>query len=195
MRKVEVLSRRRVFDGFFKIDEARLRFERYDGTMSEVVQRLVFERGDSAAALVVNPERRTVYLTEQFRYPAHEKGGGWLLDVVAGMIEPGDTSEQTARREILEEAGFEALALEPIATFFMSPGGSSERTFLFCAVFSDAARRSAGGGVASEHEDIKIVEWPIEEFLAHLRGGRLQDAKTIIAGYWLQDNLERILRM
>jgi ADP-ribose pyrophosphatase len=193
MHKVEVLSRRRVFDDFFKIDEARLRFERYDGTMSEVVRRLVFERGDSAAALVVNAERRTVYLMEQFRYPAHEKGGGWLLDVVAGMIEPGDTSEQTARREILEEAGFEALALEPIATFFMSPGGSSERTFLFCAVVSDAARRSAGGGVASEHEDIKIVEWPIEEFLAQVRGGQLQDAKTIIAGYWLNDNLERIL--
>jgi hypothetical protein len=82
--------------------------------------------------------------------------------------------------------------VEPIARFFVSPGGSSERIFLFCAVVSDAARMSAGGGVATE--DIKVVGWTLDDFLTCLQGGQLMDAKTIIAGYWLKDNLTRIMR-
>src|SRR5437867_13108850 len=107
MPKVEVISRRRLLDDFFKVDEARLRFERYDGTMSEVVRRLNFERGDSVAALLVDPRAQTVYLTEQFKYPAYEKAGGWLIDVVAGMFGPDESPEEAVRREILEESGFE----------------------------------------------------------------------------------------
>jgi len=192
MRKVEIISRRRIFDDFFKIEEARLRFERYDGTMSEVVRRLNFERGDSVAALLVNPRAQTVYLTEQFKYPAYQKAGGWLADLVAGMIDDGETPEHAVRREILEEAGFEAQALEPIATFFVSPGGSSERIFLYCARVCDGLRRSAGGGVAAEHEDIRIIAWSIDEFLRKARTGEIADGKTLVAAYWLKDNRERL---
>ena len=194
MPRVEVISRRRLLDDFFKVDEAQLRFERHDGTMSGVVRRLNFERGDSAAALIVDLTKRTVYLVEQFMYPTLEKAGGWVTTVAAGMIDAGETPEQTIRREILEEAGFEAERIEPISTFFVSPGGSSERIVLFCALVSDAARKSAGGGVASENEDIKVTETPLDEFLARLSSGELQDAKTIIAGYWLKDNLARLLQ-
>jgi len=192
MPKVEVISRRRVFDDFFKVDEARLRFERYDGTMSEVVRRLNFERGDSVAALLVDAKARTVYLIEQFMYPTLEKAGGWIETVVAGMIDEGETPEEAIRREILEEAGFAAERIEPIANFFVSPGGSSERIFLFCALVSDGARIAAGGGVAAEHEDIKLVAWRLEDFLARLAAHGFADAKTIVAGYWLKDNLARI---
>ena len=194
MRKVEVISRKRVFDDFFTIEEAHLRYERYDGTMSPVVRRLNFERGDSAAALLVNVERRCVYVTEQFKYPALDKAGGWLPDVVAGMIEAGEAPEAAIKREIAEEAGFAVAAVEPIASFFVSPGGSSERIVLFCAIVTDAARKSAGGGVASEAEDIKVLEWPVDEYLAKVVAGELPDAKLLIAGYWLKDNLARLMR-
>jgi nudix-type nucleoside diphosphatase (YffH/AdpP family) len=136
--------------------------------------------------------RREWSLTEQFKYPAYEKAGGWLIDVVAGMLDEGETPEQGVRREILEESGFEAVAIEPIATFFVSPGGSSERIFLFCATVRGGAPPS-GGGVASEHEDIKIIAWSIDEFMTRFRAGALQDAKALIAACWLKDNLERIL--
>ena len=194
MPRVDVISRKRVLDDFFKVDEAHLRFERYDGSMSEVVRRLSFERGDSVAALLVSAASGAVYLAEQFMYPTLEKGGGFLETVVAGMIDAGETPEQAVRREILEESGFVADTVEPIATFFVSPGGSSERIFLFCAVVSDVARKSPGGGVASEDEDIKVVELALDEFLARLNSGQLTDAKTIIAGYWLKDNVARIMR-
>jgi ADP-ribose pyrophosphatase len=194
MRKVEIISRRRIFDDFFKVEEARLRFERYDGTMSEPVRRLNFERGDSVAALLVDPRARMVYLTEQFKYPAFEKAGGWLIDVVAGMIDEGETPDEAVRREILEESGFEAEAIEPIATFFVSPGGSSERIYLYCAIVRCTAPPSGGGGLASEHEDIRIVGWSVDEFLAKFRVGDLADAKALIAACWLKENLERIVR-
>src|SRR5436190_20874308 len=106
MPKVEVISRKRLLDDFFKVDEVHLRFEQFDGTMSPVVRRLNFERGDAVAALLVNSERRSVYLVEQFMYPTLEKAGGWLDTVVAGMIDAGETPEQAVRREIVEEAGF-----------------------------------------------------------------------------------------
>ena len=192
MPKVEVISRRRVLDDFFKIDEARLRFERYDGRMSDEVRRLSFERGDSVAALLVDAKARTVYLVEQFMYPTLAKAGGWLESVAAGMIEQGGTPEEAIRREILEETGFAAERIEPIATFFVSPGGSSERIFLFCALISHGARVAAGGGVAAEHEDIKLVAWRLDGFLARIAEGGFADAKTIVAGYWLKDNLARI---
>lgn len=192
MPRVEVISRRRLFDDFFKVDEARLRYERYDGTMSQVVRRLVFERGDSVAAILLNAKTRTVYLIEQFMYPTLDKAGGWISTVVAGMIDKGETPEEAIRREIVEESGFAAERIEPIATFFVSPGGSSERIFLFCALVSDGARPSTGGGVADEHEDIKLIAWRLDDFLAHLLAGGFVDAKTIIAGYWLKDNLARI---
>jgi ADP-ribose pyrophosphatase len=194
MRKVEVISRKRVFDDVFKIEEARLRFERYDGTMSEVVRRLNFERGDSAAALLVNREEKRVYLTEQFKYPSLEKGGGWIVEVVAGKIDPGETADQAIKREIMEELGFQVRSVEPIANFFVSPGGTSERIFLFAAVVSRAQRTAGGGGLASENEDIRMIEWEVDEFLAKAQAGQLTDAKTIIAGYWLKENYDRVMR-
>lgn len=193
MPKVEIIARRRVFDGFFKIDEAELRFERHDGSMSPVVRRLNFERGDSAAAIVVNAERGTVYLTEQFRYSALDKAGGWLTEIVAGAIDEDETAVGAIRREIEEEIGFRADAIEEIADFFVSPGGTSERMFVFCATVSDSSRVSAGGGVATEHEDIKVLEWPIDEFLAKLAARELKDAKTVVAGMWLKENAAKLL--
>ena len=162
--------------------------------MSAVVRRLNFERGDSAAALLVNPRRKSVYLTEQFEFPTLDKAGGWIVEVVAGTMEAGESAEATIKREILEEIGFEVETIERIASFFVSPGSTSERIFLFYAAVTDAERRSKGGGLASEAEDIKVLEWPLEDFLSKVTTGELQDAKTIVAGYWLKENYAKIVQ-
>jgi ADP-ribose pyrophosphatase len=194
MRHVEISEQRLILDDFFKVRDAHLKYERYDGTMSPIVRRLSFERGDSVAAIVVNRDRRTVYLTEQFKYPTFGKGNGWIVEVVAGTVEPGETAEVAIAREVLEEIGFAVQTVEPVATFYVSPGGSNERIFLFCTVVSGAARRSDGGGVAAEGEDILTLEWPIANLLSSLDMNQLEDAKTIIAAYWLKENWKRILR-
>jgi nudix-type nucleoside diphosphatase (YffH/AdpP family) len=191
MKKVVIQGKRRVFDGFFKIDEAELSFERFDGRMSRPVKRLCFERGDSVAIVIYERDARRIVLTRQFKYPTHEKGPGWIVEVAAGMLEPGETPEAAVRREVLEELGYQVGTVEPIACFYVSPGGSSERILLYYAEVSSAGRVGPGGGVASEDEDIEVVEVPVSELERLLTTGELQDAKTLIGLQWLRARLEK----
>jgi nudix-type nucleoside diphosphatase (YffH/AdpP family) len=184
-RRVEVLSRETVFKNFFRIIQARLRFERYDGTMSDEVTRLVFERGDSVAALVHDQEADTLTFTEQFRYPTVEKGPGWLLEIPAGSVEDGEEPAQTMRRELEEEIGCRVETLTPIHSFYVSPGGTSERIHLFYALVTPAHYVSEGGGLASEHENIRVVTMPVKDAFAQMWAGQMHDAKTLIALQWL----------
>jgi nudix-type nucleoside diphosphatase (YffH/AdpP family) len=186
MRKVEILDKHIAFDNVFKIQEATLRFQKFNGQMSEPVHRLVFERGDSAAALLFNKDTQKVILINQFRYPTYEKGQGWLCEVVAGAIDANEQPEESAKREIREEVGYEVNELTHIATFYVSPGGTSERIILFYGEVSAADRVSDGGGAASEHEDIQLVELPLSDLWQALENGDIMDAKTLIAAQWLQ---------
>ena len=106
MPKVTVHTERVVFDDVFKIVEARVSYEKFDGGMSAIVRRLNFERGNSAAAVVYNTTTKKVILANQFKYPTLRESSGWILEVVAGTIAPNETPETTIRREILEETGY-----------------------------------------------------------------------------------------
>lgn len=185
MKGVKVQASRVLFDDRFRIVEAFVSYERPGAGMSGLERRLSLERGDSAAALVLDPERRTVLLTRQFRFPTLEKGPGWILELVAGTIEDGESPENCIRREILEEIGYEALSLERISTFYTSPGGSSERVHLFHARVDARCKSAAGGGNPSEQEDIAMVEVPVLNVPALLASGDVIDAKTMIGLQWL----------
>lgn len=189
MRTVIVHAARRVFDGFFKIDEAEVSFERYDGTMSPPVKRLCLDRGDSVAVLVYNRDSAKAVFVEQFKYPAYTRGSGWLMETVAGMVEPGEPPETAARREVLEEIGYEIRSLEPIASFYVTPGGSSERIILFYAEVTDGNKTGEGGGLASEDEDIRTIELSLAELDDLCRSGGIHDAKTLVAIQWLQNRV------
>lgn len=182
---VDVQSVRTIFDDYFRIVEAWLTHQRADGTSSEPMRRLSFERGDSAAAVVFDPTRACVLLTRQFRFPTLEKGPGWILELVAGSIEQDESPEDCIRREIMEEVGYEVAVLGPIATFYASPGGSSERIHLFHASVDSCVRPRAVGGNASEQEDIELVVVPLADVPGLLVSGEVVDAKTIIGLSWL----------
>jgi nudix-type nucleoside diphosphatase (YffH/AdpP family) len=185
MQRVDVRSRRRLLDDFFKVDEAEVSFERFDGSMTPPVRRLVFERGDSVAAVVFDRAAERLLLTEQFRLPTLEKGPGWLIEIIAGMIDSGEQPEDSIRREIEEELGYRADRIEHVATFYVSPGGSSERIWVYYAEIGAGDRVSAGGGLPGEHEDIRTISISLEEARAALKDGRIADAKTIIGLQWL----------
>ncbi len=185
MKRAAVLQRRRLLDDFFRVDEAELTFERYDGSMTPPLRRLVIERGDSAAALVYHRDTGSVIMIEQFRFPTLDKGPGWTLEVPAGMIDRGEEPQEAMRRELEEEIGFRVDELRHVATFYVSPGGSSERIWLYCAEVSEAQRVSDGGGKRSEEEDIRLVSMPLERLARALEAGELVDAKTIIGVQWL----------
>jgi len=185
-KRVEIIETSREYDGFFKIDKVRLRYERYDGSMSDVITRLNFERGDSVGVLLYDEKKDSVLLVQQFRYPAYVRGGpGWIWEIVAGVQEEGRDPESVARSELLEEAGFRVGKLERITTFYPSPGGSSERVHLYWGRFQTDDRVAAGGGSASEHEDIRVAIVPFDEAWRMVKSGEICDAKTIIALQYL----------
>lgn len=184
-RRVRVIQRRNVFDGFFRIEEVQLEHERYDGSTTGPITRLIFHRGDAVAVLLHDPAKRSVLLCEQFRTPTVDNGPGWLVELPAGVIEHGEDPETCARREMPEETGYEVTTLQRIATIYPSPGGSSERIHIFYAPISFRDDAKQTGGLASEGEDIKLMTLPDEQAIAQARDGRILDAKTMIALQWL----------
>jgi len=182
--KFEISERKKVFDDFLKVEAARLRFERFDGAMSEEVRRLNLMRGDAVAAVVYHRERESLLLVRQFRFPTVDKGSGWLTELVAGILAPGEEPESAMRREIEEEMGFRANDLEPICKFFASPGGSDERLFLYYTEVGEADRIGTGGGLDAEGEDIVTESLSVSEVEAYLGRSEMQDAKTHIGLSW-----------
>jgi len=193
-KKVIIYSRNRLLDKSFRVEEAKVSYERFDGSMSIPVTRLSFDRGDSVAAIVFNKDNQSIILVNQFRYPAYEKGPGWITEAVAGILEGGENAEDAVRREVLEEIGYKIETVEPIAEFYVSPGGTSERILLYYAEVVNAGKVGRGGGKPGENEDISVQEFPVLELDNLIAKGSIQDAKTLIGLMWLQRRISRAFR-
>jgi ADP-ribose pyrophosphatase len=192
---VEIVEQRTCYQGFFRMEHYRLRHRRYDGDMSPLLSRELFERGHAAAVLPYDPVLDCVVLLEQFRIGAlTAPGGPWLLEIVAGIIEPGEAAAEVVRREAQEEAGCDLLALEPICEYLVSPGGTSERISLYCGRV-DASGVGGIHGLADENEDIRVTAVGFDQALAWLHAGRINSASPIIALQWLQHHRERLRRL
>lgn len=184
-RRVDLIRRATPFQGYFRIDRYAVRHSLFAGGMTGDVVREVFERGHAAAVLPYDPDCDSIVLIEQFRIGAYAAGRDpWLVEIVAGIIEAGETADAVARREATEEAGLTLTDLRPIGEVFVSPGGSTETVALFCGR-CDA--RSAGGihGVAAEDEDIRVVVRPFQAALGDLADGAIRSAPAVIALQWL----------
>ena len=194
--KVQIVRRERLFDGFFKLDRAYLRHATPTGEMSPELTRLNLERGDGAAVLLVNRDRKTVVLTRQFRYATWLRGdGGWILEIPAGTVPKGKTPAEVARSELLEEVGYRPARLRKLFTFYSTPGTTTERTHLFYGEVDNRHKIAAGGGLDSEHEFIEVVELPIARAIRMQKQVKFLDAKTIIAFQWLGSRLRKKPRM
>ncbi len=191
-RDVEIIEKTTPYQGYFQVDVYRLRHRMFDGGWTQPLTRELFERGHATAVLLYDPERDAVVLVEQFRIGAHAAGfDPWLVEVVAGIIEAGEDPADVARREAVEEAGRVITDLEPIGTFFPSPGGSSETLVLYCGRVDS---RGAGGvhGLDHEGEDIRVVVLPPDEALARVMATKGANANAVITLQWLALNRESL---
>lgn len=188
-RKVQIINRRDVFKKFiFRVEEVTLKHETYAGTMSEEKVRLNLDRGDAVAAVIYQPATNEVLFTEQFRYPTYENDEGWLLEIPAGMIRRKEDPAAAIRREVLEETGYTINEVRHLHTFYLSPGGTSERIFLYYASVSANDKTEEGGGVAFEGEDIKAIWLTLPVIEKMIENGEIMDAKTIVGLQWLLTN-------
>jgi ADP-ribose pyrophosphatase len=182
---VEVVEKATVYKGRFQVDRYRLRHKRHDGTWSEPFLREVFERGHAAAVLPYDPVLDRVVLIEQFRPGAYASGRHpWLVEIVAGIIDPGETAEAVVRREAWEEAHVELAEVERIASFLMTPGACTEAVDFFVGR-ADAAGAGGVFGLAHEHEDIRVFTASTDEAAALLAAGKIENALAFIAIQWL----------
>ncbi len=186
-RKIDIRKRALLLDDYFKVEEAYVSYEKFDGTMSRPVRRLDFVRGDAVAGILFNKQRQRVILVSQFRYATLSRGTGWTTEAVAGLVDPGETPEEALKREILEEAGYEVETLERISCFYPTPGVTSERIILYYAETRGDGPVAKGGGLAHENEDIQVLDLPLDEAFAQLDRGDIVDAKTIIGLMWLRE--------
>ncbi len=189
---VELIERKTAWQGHYRMDVYRLRYRLFKGGWSNEIEREVFERGIAAAVVPYDPVRDEVVLIRQFRPGAYAAGmTPWLWEVVAGIIEPGETPLEVVTREAKEEA---ALAIKDpiqICHYLVSPGGTSEVCTLFCAR-TDASAAGGLHGLASENEDIAVQAVPFTEIMQMLKDDQFNNAKTIIGLQWLALNRERL---
>ena len=147
--------------------------------------RELFERGDAVAVLPWDVRRDHIILIEQFRAGAIRDGQSpWMLEVVAGIVEPGESDESVAIREAQEEAGCIMDRLEPIASFYPSAGGCSEQIRLFVGRVTTAAIGQVKG-LDDEHEDILVHSIPRADAITLLDSGQINNGQTLIALQWL----------
>ena len=191
-QNVEVIEKATPYQGYSRIDVYRLRHKRFGGGWTEVMSRELFDRGRAAVVLPYDPARDIVVLIEQFRIGAYAAGiKPWLIEPVAGIVEDGETPEEVARREAVEEAGCVIAELEPIGTVLSSPGICSEVLHLYCGRVDS---EGVGGihGLEHEHEDIRAFTLPLDTALERLARGEYHKAITVMTLQWLALNRERL---
>jgi ADP-ribose pyrophosphatase len=182
---VEILDKTTVYKGRFQVDRYTLRHKLHGGGWSEPFVREVFERGHAAAVLPYDPALDRVVLIEQFRPGAMAAGRApWLVEIVAGIIDPGETAEAVIRREAWEEARVRLGEIEPIASCFVTPGACSESLDIFVGC-TDAGGAGGVYGLPHENEDIRVFTASVDEVGALLAGRKIENAVAIIALQWL----------
>ncbi|TXI17195.1 MAG: ADP-ribose diphosphatase [Nitrosomonas sp.] len=189
---IEILGKKVCYKGFFRLECYRLRHRLFNGGWSQPLVRELFERGHAAAVLPYDPIRDEVILIEQFRIGAlNASGGPWLLEIVAGMIDSGETAEKVVKRESMEETGCAVTDLIPLYEFLVSPGGTTEHITLFCGRVDSSL---AGGiyGASEEGEDIKVHVVNLNTALVMLQSGKINSASAIIALQWLALNRHKV---
>lgn len=184
-KQFEVLQKDTVYEGFFRLEQYTLKHTLFKGGWSQPITRELFRRGNCVAVILYDPDRDEVVLIEQFRVGAvQQPERAWLVEIVAGAIEEGETAEEVAYREAEEEAGCNIQELLEIQQFYTTPGGCSERITLFCGRVDS---RSVGGihGLIEEDEDIQVTAVKFAEVFQMLEDGKIESAIPIIAIQWL----------
>jgi nudix-type nucleoside diphosphatase (YffH/AdpP family) len=174
IKTVETLS-----DAWSVLKKTTFDFLRSDGTWQEQ-RRETYDRGNGAAMLLYNLERRTVILTRQFRFPAFVNGHpGMLIEVPAGLLDMS-SPEDRIKAEVEEETGYRVEHVRKIFEAFMSPGSVTEKLYFFVAEYDASSKAALGGGLHSEGEDIEVLEFSIDDAMSAIKRGEIVDAKTIM---------------
>ncbi|TNJ41483.1 NUDIX domain-containing protein [Phaeobacter sp. B1627] len=192
-RDVTIQAHKREYVNFFAMEEMDLQYRKFDGSMSQVINRGVVLGGEAAVVLPYDIRRDAVLLIEQFRAAVFIAGeiNPWLWEPPAGLLDPGESPEAAARREAKEEAGLELTHLEPVSSLYPSSGMSGEYVHIFCGL-ADFSSIEGGGGVPSEGEDIRSKVISFQELMAGVDNRTYQDMPLVTSALWLARHRDRL---
>ncbi len=179
---------------FFAVEEYELRFRRFDGSLSNRLNRAAFISGDAVVVLPYDPIRDRVLLIEQFRAGAFGRGDPqpWLIEGIAGRIDGGETPESSARREAVEEAGLTLGALHKVADYYPSPGAKTEYIYSFIGLCDLPDTEERLGGLPGEGEDIRSHILPFARLMDLVARNEVTNAPLILCAYWLSAHRDRL---
>ncbi len=184
----------RAYTNYFALNEYQLRHERFDGTMSGVLERAVFVASDAALVLPYDPLRDRVMVVEQVRMGPIARGDRsvWQFEPIAGRVDPGETPQQAAHREAAEEAGITLQSLAPVAEVYASPGDSTEFFYIYVALADLPDKATGVGGLDTEDEDIRSHLMSFDDLMAMVDTQQAANAPLVMAAYWLARHRDRL---
>ena len=183
---VKILDTKILSDNWYILKKITYEYYKKDGTRLEQT-REAYDRGNGATILLYNTEFNNVILTRQFRLPTFINGNasGMMIEACAGLLDE-DNAEDCIRRETEEETGYKISEVKKIYEAYMSPGSVTEILHFFIAAYQKEMKVSEGGGLASEEENIEVLEVHIDDALKMISTGEIKDAKTIMLIQYLR---------
>ena len=189
--KFKILKKKNLYNGFFKMNEVTLKYKKYDGSWTNKIKRELFGGAKVSAVLPYDPIKNEIVLIQQFRPGTISKNDNNYLDeIVAGIIDPGETPEETAIRECYEETGCKIKKLTPIQGYFPAPGSSESYYYLYLGEIK-AISETRIMGLESENEDIFVKSYKINEVKSKMNEGKILNGLTLIALQWFFLNINK----
>ena len=190
--KFKILGKKIIHNGFFKMNEITLKYQKYDGKWSNEIKRELFGGAQVSAVLPYDPLKKEIILIQQFRPGTISKNfDNYLNEIVAGIIDPGEKPETTAKRECMEETGCKVKKLIPIQGYFPAPGSSESFYHLFLAEIETFVGQRILG-LKTENEDILVKRYKISEIKKMLQNKQILNGLTLIALQWFFLNMSNI---
>jgi GDP-mannose pyrophosphatase NudK len=175
-----IVATRSIYKGWNKLDIVTVEAPDHAGAIRRI-DREVIDHGEAGVVLAVDRRRGVAVMVRQWRAPLLVTGADpFLLEACAGILDPGESAEEAARREAEEEIGMKIGAMRKVGTVAPSAGTLTERMHLFIADVSESNRTTNGGGKPGEGETIEIIEVPLLDLFEKARRGEIEDAKTLI---------------
>lgn len=178
--KHRIVSRNLICDNWIRLEELTIESGRLnDPGKLHSVNRFVHHHGSGACVLPYDAGRDCVLLVRQLRAPLVwlNLDDCWLIEAAAGLVDDGETPKEAIQREVVEELGYRCHSFVPLPMYYSSPGSVTEQVFPFLARYSQTDKHNDGGGLASEGEDIEVLEMSLVELSRLFRDGKIQDSK------------------
>lgn len=178
--KVKIIGIKNLSNAHYKLDKVDFEYQTNNGSW-QTQSRECYDRGDGAAILLYNPNKKTVILIKQFRMPSYLNGNatGMMIEVCAGLLDENNP-EACIIKEVEEETGFKISNPKKVFELYSTPGAVTEKIHYFIAEYNDEMKISDGGGLEEEHEEIEVLEINFENALTMVSKGEINDAKTVV---------------